>query len=215
MKRYCPALTRVIEVSSLSLAIVTSGAFGLNGLPFGCALGSAKAPVSNRNFTVLSAAPRSSTCLDLNVQPIQEYSPPAYVRTFPANIHVWQLSPSKDWGAPGPKNAPLTEVVDSGGTLGARSPKLITVWAKTGCAVIDVWDPNKYMQQTPNANDPNASVTLDITPPSSPKSRCTIWKWHGEAAPANGESTRRGGKRKNYTPAPSRTVIKTLPFLAL
>jgi hypothetical protein len=66
------------------------------------------------------------------------------------------------------------------------------------CAQVDVWIPADMAnaQQAPTINDPNAIVTLDITP-SPTGSDCQTWHWHylrkGEKAPARKAVPRRAG----------------------
>ena len=72
-----------------------------------------------------------------------------------------------------------------GGMIGTAPPIKIPIMLRGvgdddgDCAQVDVWIPADMAnaQQAPTINDPNASVTLDITP--SPNGRdCSIWHYH-------------------------------------
>jgi len=53
------------------------------------------------------------------------------------------------------------------------------------CAKVTVWLPkNSDPTKSPTANDPNAKVILDITPPSGKAGNCSVWEYrYGEPPP--------------------------------
>jgi hypothetical protein len=54
-------------------------------------------------------------------------------------------------------------------------------WSKEACAKVDVWFPEsmRNVQQAPTMNDPNATVTFDITPPlRQTNEECSVWVYH-------------------------------------
>ena len=65
------------------------------------------------------------------------------------------------------------------------------------CAQVDVWIPESMAKadSAPTLNDPNASITLDITPSKSETSACSLLKYHylrkGQEAPALPPNTSR------------------------
>jgi hypothetical protein len=78
----------------------------------------------------------------------------------------------------------VEEVTDPliGGIVG--SPPVPIAPADAGCTKIDVWLPNKNIATAPTMNDPNATVVLDITPPSKgEESNCTEMHYHSGTPP--------------------------------
>ena len=73
--------------------------------------------------------------------------------------------------------------------IATKNGSRATVFAKASCTIIDVWLPakpkSKNTLEAPSMNDPNASVVLDITPPSGERIEgCTFWRYHyGETPP--------------------------------
>src|SRR5208337_5377884 len=99
-------------------------------------------------------------------------APPPYIKVAFLKVQCSQLSPSNPIVML-PPNVLSALLELRGGTTGTR-PLPITV-AGTGpdggedCAKVDVWIPTDTIdaQQAPTINDPNASITLDITPSST------------------------------------------------
>lgn len=92
---YLVRLTSIRLVFLLLSATCTTGAFGLNGIPFGVGgFCGPNAPVSIRNRSVFLAAPFKTTLSAAILQSGQLYSPPAYVRTAAANSQSVQFIPS-------------------------------------------------------------------------------------------------------------------------
>lgn len=213
------ALTRVNLVSLLLAAMLTCGEFGRGRS------GTLRKLVSPcKIMNVFRAAPFNVTRSPLILQSMQLSAPPAYVTSIASTTHPRQFMPSSACVITFPITViPLTGDIWRGGTCGSTPSSNIAVpatkgwgfsaagglwgaalvWAKSDCVTVDVWDPKKYIQQAPNTNDPNASVTLDITRPPSGKSNCTIWRWHSEAPPPKTGGAKKKGKRKDYTPVPN------------
>ena len=118
-------------------------------------------------------------------------APPAYVNVTSVNEHSSQFKPSNCCSPP-LKAVPVNTAFCNGGTVGSAPGKTACFG---NCASVDVWLPesmrNSSTLQTPALNDPNAAVTLDITPPQSGKAAtCSVWHYHYGTPPQKGNAER-------------------------
>jgi hypothetical protein len=138
------------------------GVFGLGGwglAPLLTELRKANSP------SVLAAAPFNTTRIGVEMCALTKlYAPPEYSKVTLSKTQSIQFSPSsccviflKD-----PRDKTPSDI---GGTTGIAFSNTIALAADTGGANIDVWMPNKNITRTPDINDQNAIVILDINPP--------------------------------------------------
>jgi len=158
-------------VAFLSIGVFGGGIFG--GAPW------TRASISGRIAKVFAAAPlNSKRVVPEKWQSTREYDPPAYVKVASEKKQPLHFMPSNCCETP--KNfEPSTEAL-KGGTIGSPGNPP-PPWADATCSKVDAWFPEsmKNMQQAPTINDPNAIVTLDITPPSGQTNEeCCVWVYH-------------------------------------
>jgi len=127
-------------------------------------------PNIRRTLNVLKAAPfNCSVCFEME-QPTQRKKPPAYVTVDAFMLQGRsQETPSSCCTVP-PKSLPDSSIThsnpdNSGSARGFVTPFRNPPWA--ACTRVDVWLPEESSNalETPAANDSNATVSLDITPP--------------------------------------------------
>jgi hypothetical protein len=115
------------------------------------------------------------------------YAPPLYSRTTSLNMHSLHSMPSSCCVTP-KKRPRAKSLCCKGGTTGIAYGKPAPAGGVLdSCAHVDVWLPENTnnVVRAPTMNDPNASVTLDITPPSeSPRGDCAIWVYHYGNSPS-------------------------------
>jgi hypothetical protein len=169
-------LTKLTVIGCFAVAVFSVGFLGIGG--FG---GTPLVIPSKKGSTaiVFAAAPFNTTrIVPENLQLVKANAPPEYDNVTFSKKHPVQFKPSSSCGTFLSTN-PVCDVV-IGGTTGTP-PSEMAVWASTGCSRIDAWFPEsmKNALQAPTINDPNASVTLDITPPSGDsRGDCAVWVYH-------------------------------------
>lgn len=133
----------------------------------------------------------------------KEMGPPEYVKRTLLKVQSVQSKPSSDW----PTSLNVYRSKRGNSNIERKAGSAPSTWIPTGswlklpplmtdrggvrggaCASVDVWIPrsmnNTDVLQTPSANDPNAIVTLDITPPAKGKGgNCSVWVYHSGKAP--------------------------------
>ena len=168
-------------VSAFRLAVWS---VGLLGIACGCCLGQPSNPkLANSNTVFLEAPSNLKLTTPDRFKSFRLKLPPEYrIVAPPSSTQLVQLGPSRSRKLLGPKLLNSTSLKGTSGTLGAASlfRTSVPVWAASArCRTVDVWLPSKDVTKTPSANDPNASVTLRITPPLSGEAGdCTVWKYH-------------------------------------
>jgi hypothetical protein len=174
--RYCPyGLSRLTLTVLVAVAICGIGACGLGWIG-GFAV--RRAPNMRSKVTVFAAAPVSfkRKFFDTDTS-LKLKAPPPYVNDTFSNLQPLQDRPSNCCVTPTQSDSVKLRL-PSGGTLGI-SPGADTA---EDCAKVDAWFPasTKNIMEAPTINDPNASVTLDITPPSEDSNgeNCAVWVYH-------------------------------------
>jgi hypothetical protein len=170
------ALTRVTLLPALSSSSFFLFLFLGVVLGAGC-WGLGNAPSTLSRFIVFSAAPFNSIGrLARTWALLSRYAPPAYVNRDGASTQPSQLIPSNGWMPP--SITPPRIMPRRGGTTGSAPATTTPPWP--ACTHVDVWmsESATNAQQAPTINDPNASATLVITPPSGKKSNCTEWSYY-------------------------------------
>ena len=158
---------------------------GLGIGPLGAGLGEAIAWSMERRATVFAAAPfHTKRILPLNVGFTNAKAPPEYSKVTFVKEQLAHSKPSKGWMTPENED-PMNWLPRSGGTTGAdpslTTPRMPDEGEETaGCARIEVWLPkrNTNIIESLTTRDPNATVTLDITPPLSEPKGCLILRYH-------------------------------------
>ena len=181
-------------LSSFSrLALLMIGVFGLTSGACGFA-GHPIIPKVLSNPSVFAAAPTNlSWTGGTTVESVRLYAPPPYTNVTPLYTLLLERNPSR--GTSALRNVLCDDPeLPSGGTRGTaacQTSPMSGIWAKAkpDCRTVEMWFPNKDMQSAPTTNDPNASVTVRITPPSSGKAgNCTVWKKHYGVRPKSGKA---------------------------
>jgi len=159
-------------------------------------------------LNVFKAAPRSSIPrLPEKLHCGQLICPPPYIKETLVNAHRVQFNPSNTTPSVPMTDSP-TPIIPNLGTTGIFSllPRVIPPrWSwkasvRSACTIVDVWRPSNDAQSKPNANDPNASVFLDIHPPSSGKpANCTIWRNHYGKPPSRRQKSVRPPRKSATT----------------
>jgi hypothetical protein len=182
MRLYWPVLTLPLSVS-FTKAVLSIGSLLIGLVGFCLGTWPAANPLTKfRKINVFLAAPVNSTRTGPeNEKSVNWKFPPPYRSTAPLNTQRTQSEPST------PNAPPLTAKPKSvkccviGGTVGNPPPPTINGEGFGSCAQVDVWLPERQTStvETPNANDTNAIVILDITPPIAKGTEdCASWKWH-------------------------------------
>jgi len=174
-----------------AVSILTTFSIGLFGLTGSGGFPVLSAVSSGSSITVLAAAPLNSTrIVPLNFGLTSRTAPPEYRKTASEKSQSSQFNPSKGW-RDGPFRRALTNGGPRPGTTGSLASFIPIgrdgpVGGAEVCARVTVWilknsDPNS----SPTANDPNAKVILDITPPISGKAgNCFVWEYrYGKPPP--------------------------------
>jgi len=185
-----PKLTQV-TFSCRLICISLASVIGTVGL-FGAGLELGMTPENRSMLNVFKAAPLSSRREVPIVQPLHLKAPPAYVMSGAVMRHPLQSSPSRAWTSP--SMLPPFQRTWRGGTIGS-APAISKATRWPACTRVDVWMSKSMAnaQQTPTINDPNASVTLDTTPPSdSSQGHCTTWVYHYGNPPSKKLDSRPG-----------------------
>jgi hypothetical protein len=184
--RYFPLTALTKSPSTPRLAVMILGALGLT---CGVALaGQPSNPNACKNCAVFNAAP-TNLMLTGNFTFVfaKLYAPPPYSMVKSWSVHPLHDVPSNPrvillTSTPGWSVIPMTGI-----TTGIAPPFLDTAsgdvpvmdWPLVdACANVEVWFPRKNMLAAPSANDPNASITFVITPPSGDAGDCGVWKYH-------------------------------------
>jgi hypothetical protein len=169
-----------------SLAVIVGGIMAAGALG-SCFAGQPSNPNVLRNPAVFNAAPLSSIRTGGVIVVLRKtYPPPPYCKVTFDSAHPSQETPSTRYLMLD-NFAPLTTRLPSGGTTGSAPSICINVRvgadvAGDCCANVEVWFPTSNTDMAPSVNDPNASVTFDISPPEN--GECGKWKWHyGEHPP--------------------------------
>ncbi len=156
----------LIKSTVIVCALLTSliiGVFGWSG--FGLTPAFTESTRAN-NLTVLAAAPFKTRRIGVEITAFTRLNdPPEYSKMTFLKTQFLQSNPSRGWMRFETVNEETT-ISGSGGTIGSAPPTTTPRCANAGCTNMDVWFPNKNITRTPSANDPNDTVTLDITPPS-------------------------------------------------
>lgn len=192
---YFRTLAKSLLVCFSNFTVVTVGLLGLIGSAgiIGVFAWQGNRLNAWRNPIVFKAGP---TNCKLMFPPIllagRAYAPPPYFKVTLSNSQLKHSRPSKSIGMLAYRE-PSSLFPDNGGMIGTNGLRWAGagaawggadfVWAKAGCRTVDVWFPKKNMQSAPNMNDPNATVTIRITPPSDRNSSCTNWRTHYGSAP--------------------------------
>ena len=107
-------------------------------------------------------------------------APPPYRSNEPWNSHRTQSRPSSCCPSP-----PITEPTRWTAIAGIDGinpgAEIAPCCAAEACTVVDVWLPEstRYVAEAPTINDPNAKVTLDISPPlEGSGGNCAVWIYH-------------------------------------
>jgi hypothetical protein len=170
-------LTKLTVIGCFIVAVCSLGFLGVGG--FG---GTPRVSACKKGSmtTVFAAAPDKITrVVPENLQLARLYAPPPYFNVALAKTQFLQFNPSNSWGTP-EKMEFSTKAPESGGTTGTP-PVAMAVWENRGCSRVDAWFPEsiKNALQAPTINDANATVTLDITPPSGDsRGDCAVWVYH-------------------------------------
>lgn len=152
------------------------------------------------SLSVLAAAPLSSSLTgSLITTPGRSYAPPPYVSWVLLSEHPKHRRPSSCCAPPvtanpynvGPRLGTIgiasgSEIVDWAAAPGGVGGEGSAANAEERCTTVDMWDPDDIMsaEQAPTMNDPNASVTLDISPPKhKTNSDCVVWRRHKRFPP--------------------------------
>ena len=168
MSHRCPAGLIQLAVVIWSL---TSTAVNRGGRADGCFCRSAWSCANV--CRAFRAAPVNFTSIcPVKVGFTSRYAPPAYVRTALWNLQRSQFRPSSAWPTPVKELSAIILLVGRGGTTGSTPAMSIPTWAQEadGCSRVGVWFPEDTKSNVlamPNTNDPNASLTVRITPPPS------------------------------------------------
>ncbi len=143
------------------VAVSIIGALGLIGL--GLEPSFTELTKAN-NLTVLAAAPFKITRIGVEMRALTSlYAPPEYSKVTLLKTQSLQFIPSSCWIRF--ENVDEEKFILNGGTTGFAGSLTITLVDGGDCANNDIWFPNKDITRTPDINDPNANVILDITPP--------------------------------------------------
>jgi len=179
-------LTQLIGLLVIALSAIMLGLLGgCIGLGAG---GLGTTPIKRSMLNVFRAAPFNWICGEVErmAHSLHLKAPPAYVKTPALIPHFSQSIPSSGWTSL--VNVLPSRRIASGKTSGSRAqkdapeawiPDITTPW--DACTRVDIWMSKspKDATQTPTINDPDASATLVITPPSKRKSgNCTEWLYH-------------------------------------
>jgi hypothetical protein len=130
---------------------------------------------------VFAAAPKSFSLIDPeNLAFSNLNAPPPYSKVTSSKVFPSVFKPSS---ATLPCNMLLPMKLGCMGGTDGTALGVTPIWAKAGCTTVDVWLPdNRSINTAPTINDPNASITLDITPPSrcsqNKDSNCVIYRYH-------------------------------------
>lgn len=213
-KIYFPeyALAKFPVTSVFRLALWMTGVLGLVGGGAGAASGQSPYPNMFQKASVLAAAPTSSTCVfPPNLARTSWNAPPPYRMWELMNISPVERIPSSSYNTP-PSMLFSLNTRDKGGTTGTYGlvPAGATgdgddvdfagdSWAKatSGCTKVEMWFPfpKSDMQTAPTMNDPNATITVRITPPSSGNAgNCVVRKNHYRVRPKAKTRIREGAK---------------------
>jgi len=186
LKSYLPFTALTKSPSTSKLAVMILGALGLTcGLAFA---GQPSNPNDCKNCAVFSAAPINLMLTgNLTFVFTKLYAPPPYSIVKSWSVHPLQDVPSN------PSVILLTSTpgwmvtLMTGRTIGispsfrdtASGDLPVMDWPLVDpCANVEVWFPSRNMLAAPSANDPNASVTFVISPPSGDAGDCGVWKYH-------------------------------------
>jgi hypothetical protein len=186
-------LTNVPLIAVFRVALWMTGVLGLVA---GGVFGAAAQPIIPRLFSsanVLPAAPMNWRFVSpSNVELRSKYAPPPYRIVTLRNMLSYTMNPSRSIVWPAIMLPPSSFATVTGGTIGThRLTRGEAVWAKakSDCRKVEIWFPNKDMQTAPTMNDPTASVTVRITPPSSGGAgNSTVWKKHYRVRPKSGKT---------------------------
>jgi len=195
---------------SFTAAVCICGPDGLFGGTWPAA-----SPWTNwRNTNVFFAAPVNSTRTGPeNEKSVNWKLPPPYLSTGLLKVQRTHSAPSTLNAITEPATPKSVKCCDIGGTTGTPPPPTPIVWDGS-CARVDVWLPkNIDPSKSPTANDPNAKVILDITPPSSGKAgNCSIWECrYGEPPPLESPPQR---KKQHPIIPPKSLVPHSFAFFA-
>jgi len=176
---YCPKATKSVVIGLFICAISVGGGLTRGGR----CLGWLRRANQVETATALNAAPRRvRLVLPSKRQLTQLTIPPEYVRSAFLSKQPSQLIPSS-WKFP-LMVAPWIKTLGMGGRTGtALGPDT------NACARVDAWLPESMNRHdvitTPDANDPNAKITLDITPPLKRSGGdCAVWVYHYGTPPS-------------------------------
>jgi hypothetical protein len=192
LKKSPPIGLLSVVFSILGLSISTCGG------ALGAEAGHPTIPKMDINCSVLAAAP---TKVRSNVPSILDAArlkyPPPYMRVESRNV-AWRMFMPSSWTIWRSYMSFSKRARGGGGTFGVYALSSIVgpaggaagalLWAKaTECRTVEVWglkEPSSAVQSTPSTNDPNATITFRITPPSSGSAgNCSAWKYHKGKAP--------------------------------
>ena len=162
---FCPyGLIKSIILRCGLLAVMILGTLGSNGTSL-----APEFTASTNAITpaVFAAAPFNITRIGVDMWALTRlYAPPEYSKVTLLKTQSTQSKPSSCWmtfSIFDEKNL----LPRNGGTIGSAPPITIPLGcAFEVCTKIDVWLPNKDITRAPTMNDPNATVILDINPPS-------------------------------------------------
>lgn len=163
----------VICIIAASLFCCVGGCNRFGGLGVGMA------PRAWSRTKVLRAAPfKASGVWARSLQFIHRKAPPAYVKETADIVQPVQSIPSRDWTSP--VIEPPSQWTRAAGTTGS-APSIFRPVPWSACTKVDVWQSWSATNdiETPTMKDPNASVTLDITPPLEGNGgNCAVWVYH-------------------------------------
>ncbi len=190
-------LARLIVTTLAAAAVLCSGVRGS-----GCC---GRAPLwiawtSLKNTNVFAAAPlRVRRVVPENEQLTKLYVPPPYSNVASLNMQSRHSMPSSCWVSD--FNRTRSKRAKSDGTTGMAAGSATPAWAKAKCATVDVWLPEsmRNIEKAPALNDPNASITLDITPAPHNGAGCAVWRYHYGPPPARGGHSTHGDRKRQPT----------------
>ena len=172
-------LIKSVFTVSLRLAFLSIGSLGLICGLGGCAFGQPTNPKDVKNAKVFAAAPLNRILTGgVTVTFSSLYAPPPYLKVTLTNFSPLVSSPSTGYSVFATVPWPPTTIWRSGGTTGTAPETATKPWANTDCGDVDVWFPQKNMTTAPSVNDPNATVTIRISPPLNDDSNCRTWRYH-------------------------------------
>src|SRR5216684_19356 len=203
-------LVKLMVVGLCAVAVLSIGVLGLGGSGgWPDIIAWSKGKIAK----VLVAAPFKVTrVVPEKEQLIKLYAPPAYSKRTSLNTQLVQSSPSSDWVTSSKINSSNFGKATKGLKVGSepvRTMPLLPCAAPPplntdlpcvepgACGVVDAWLPkdwfpaNSKVLQAPTTNDSNASIVLDINPPTSGQvTDCVLWRYHYGTPPTRGNAAR-------------------------